>query len=69
MNENENEMIYLLRNRNSGEILGVFSSKEILQEKVCKEVTSLLNLSKMTKEKIRTLMGGNFIIEAWELNK
>ena len=69
MNENKNEIIYLLRNRNSGEILGVFSSKEILEEKVCKEVTSLLNLSKMTKEEIRTLMGGNFIIEAWELNK
>ena len=36
-------------------ILGVFSSKE---------VNNLLNLSKMTKEEIRTLMGGNFIIEA-----
>ena len=60
MNENENEIIYLLRNRNSGEILGVFSSKE---------VTNLLNLSKMTKEEDKNLNCGNFIIEAWELNK
>ena len=42
------------------EILGVFSSKE---------VTSLLNLSKMTKEEDKNLNCGNFIIEAWELNK
>ncbi len=77
MNKNENEIIYLLRNRDDREVLGVYNSKEILEERVVAEVTKLLKVyfdtSKMSgteiEIEIRKLIHDNFVIETWELNK
>lgn len=69
--------IYLLRSRDDGEVLGVYNSKEILEERMVAEVTNLLKVcfdtSKMSgteiEIKIRKLIHDNFTIETWELNK
>lgn len=69
--------VYLLRCRDDGEVLGVYNSKEILEERMVAEVTSLLktcfDTSKMSgaeiEIEIRKLIHDSFVIETWELNK
>ena len=68
-----NKKIYLLRSRDDGEVLGVYNSKEILEERMFAEVTNLLKVyfdtSKMSGTEIRKLIHDSFVIETWELNK
>ena len=72
-----NKKIYLLRSRDDGEVLGVYNSKEILEERMFAEVTNLLKVcfdtSKMSgteiEIEIRKLIHDSFVIETWELNK
>lgn len=65
--------VYLLRSKDDGEVLGVYSSREMLERRIIVEVINLLNAcydtSKIVSEEIRNLISGSFIIENWELNK